>query len=111
MNASPGAVSGAVVLDTAEATAMGAEGRRSPRPAPQTTPDDITGIIAAQGVLTARGGMTSHAAVVARGMGKPAVVGCGTLRIHAPGGVLRDRGRRGRKERGHDHDRRHRPAR
>ncbi len=88
LNASPGAVSGAVVLDTAEAAAMGARGEKIILVRPETTPDDITGIIAAQGVLTARGGMTSHAAVVARGMGKPAVVGCGTLRIHAPEGYF-----------------------
>jgi pyruvate,orthophosphate dikinase len=48
---------------------------------PETTPDDIKGIIAAQGVLTSRGGMTSHAAVVTRGMGKPAVVGCESITI------------------------------
>ena len=88
LNASPGAVSGAVVLDTAEAAAMGARGEKVILVRPETTPDDISGIIAAQGVLTARGGMTSHAAVVARGMGKPAVVGCGTLRIHAPEGYF-----------------------
>jgi pyruvate,orthophosphate dikinase len=88
LNASPGAVSGAVILDTAEASAAGARGEKVILVRPETTPDDIAGIIAAQGVLTARGGMTSHAAVVARGMGKPAVVGCGNLRIHAPEGYF-----------------------
>jgi pyruvate,orthophosphate dikinase len=88
LNASPGAVSGTVVLDTSEAAAMGARGEKVILVRPETTPDDIRGIIAAQGVLTARGGMTSHAAVVARGMGKPAVVGCSTIRIHPAEGYF-----------------------
>ena len=88
LNASPGAVSGAVVLDTSEAAAMGARGEKVILVRPETTPEDIRGIIAAQGVLTARGGMTSHAAVVARGMGKPAVVGCSTLRVHPADGYF-----------------------
>ncbi|MDV3277019.1 MAG: pyruvate, phosphate dikinase [Nitrososphaerales archaeon] len=88
LNASPGAVSGAVVLDTSEAAAMGGRGEKVILVRPETTPDDIRGVIAAQGVLTARGGMTSHAAVVARGMGKPAVVGCGTIRLHPAEGYF-----------------------
>jgi pyruvate,orthophosphate dikinase len=55
---------------------------------PETTPDDIHGIVAAQGVLTSRGGMTSHAAIVARGMGKPAVTGCDMLQIDVAAGVF-----------------------
>ena len=51
----------------------------------ETTPDDIHGMIAAQGILTAHGGMTSHAAVVARGMGKPCVAGCEALTVDADG--------------------------
>jgi pyruvate, orthophosphate dikinase len=88
LNASPGAVSGQVVLDTEEAAAMGAKGMKVILVRPETTPEDIKGVIAAQGVLTARGGMTSHAAVVARGMGKPAVVGCGSLKMHPQEGYF-----------------------
>jgi pyruvate,orthophosphate dikinase len=69
LNASPGATSGKVVMDTAEAAELGAKGEKVILVRPETTPEDIKGVIAAQGVLTARGGMTSHAAVVARGMG------------------------------------------
>ena len=81
LNASPGAISGTVVLDTSLAIAMGTRGQKVILVRPETTPDDFAGIIAAQGVLTARGGLTSHAAVVARGMGKPAVVGCSAIRV------------------------------
>jgi pyruvate,orthophosphate dikinase len=84
LNASPGAASGKVVFDTDEAASRGAKEAiilvRS-----ETTPEDIKGLIAAQGVLTARGGMTSHAAVVARGMGKPAIVGCSEIEISQDG--------------------------
>ncbi|MDQ7819578.1 MAG: pyruvate, phosphate dikinase [Armatimonadota bacterium] len=78
--ASPGAASGAVVFDADEAVRVAAQ-----RPVilvrPETSPDDIHGLVAARGVLTSRGGMTSHAAIVARGMGKPAVVGAEGVRI------------------------------
>jgi pyruvate, orthophosphate dikinase len=80
LDASPGAASGRVVFDTDEAARVGAT-QKVVLVRPETTPEDIKGIIAAQGVLTVRGGMTSHAAVVARGMGKPAVVGCGEIEI------------------------------
>ncbi len=80
LNASPGAATGKVVLDTDDAAKLGVK-ERVILVRPETTPEDIRGIIAAQGVLTARGGMTSHAAVVARGMGKPAVVGCSEIEI------------------------------
>jgi len=79
--ASPGAASGKVVFSSKEAEKRGKEGERIILVRPETTPDDIGGLAAAQGVLTSRGGMTSHAAVVARGMGKPAVVGCESIRI------------------------------
>ncbi|MHB8927894.1 MAG: pyruvate, phosphate dikinase [Bacillota bacterium] len=79
--ASPGAASGAVVFDADEAQARGDKGQRVLLIRPETTPDDIHGIIAAQGILTSRGGMTCHAAIVARHMGKPCVVGCEALRI------------------------------
>ncbi|MGI9950795.1 pyruvate, phosphate dikinase [Moorellaceae bacterium AZ2] len=83
--ASPGAASGKVVFDADEAEKKGLEGEKVILVRNETTPDDIHGIVQAQGVLTARGGMTSHAAVVARGMGKPAVVGCGEIKIDADG--------------------------
>ena len=80
INAGPGAASGAVAFSAERAVALAKEG-----PAllvrPETNPDDIEGMDAAQGILTAIGGRTSHAAVVARGMGKPCIVGCSALRI------------------------------
>ncbi|NLZ53591.1 MAG: pyruvate, phosphate dikinase [Thermoanaerobacteraceae bacterium] len=79
--ASPGAASGSVVFDPDEAEAMGNEGKKVILVRTETTPDDIHGIVLAQGVLTSRGGMTSHAAVVARGMGKPCVSGCEAIKI------------------------------
>ncbi|WP_027719091.1 pyruvate, phosphate dikinase [Desulfovirgula thermocuniculi] len=79
--ASPGAASGKVVFDADEAEALGNKGEKVILVRTETTPDDIHGIVAAQGVLTSRGGMTSHAAVVARGMGKPCVCGCEAIRI------------------------------
>jgi pyruvate,orthophosphate dikinase len=80
LNASPGAASGAIVLD---ADTAAERGRAEPVILVrwETTPDDIHGLIEAAGVLTAHGGMTSHAAVVARGMGKPCVAGCEALTI------------------------------
>ncbi|MBI3859425.1 MAG: pyruvate, phosphate dikinase [Thaumarchaeota archaeon] len=84
LNASPGAASGKVVFDTDEAAEIG-KSEKIILVRPETTPEDIKGMIAAQGVLTVRGGMTSHAAVVARGMGKPAIVGCGDVEISQDG--------------------------
>jgi len=81
INASPGAAVGAVVFDAATAKELAAKGERVILVRPETNPDDVGGIIAAQGVLTARGGATSHAAVVSRGLGKPAVVGCESIKI------------------------------
>ncbi len=81
LNASPGAAVGKIVLDPDKAEKLGAMGERVILVREETTPDDIHGLAVSQGVLTARGGMTSHAAVVARGMGKPCVAGCYTLRI------------------------------
>ncbi|HEY6282310.1 MAG TPA: pyruvate, phosphate dikinase [Nitrososphaerales archaeon] len=80
LDASPGAASGEVVFDTEEA-ALAETGRKVILVRTETTPEDIKGMIASQGILTMRGGMTSHAAVVARGMGKPAVVGCSEIEI------------------------------
>ncbi|NWG45550.1 MAG: pyruvate, phosphate dikinase [Alphaproteobacteria bacterium] len=79
--ASPGAASGEVVFEADEAEALKAQGRKVILVRIETSPEDIHGMHAAEGILTARGGMTSHAAVVARGMGRPCVSGAGTLRI------------------------------
>ncbi len=79
--ASPGAASGMVVFDADLADRLGHEGKKLILVRTETTPDDIHGIVMAQGILTSRGGMTSHAAVVARGMGKPCVCGCEKVRI------------------------------
>lgn len=81
LNASPGAASGIAIFDTDEAAKLGEEGEKVILVRPETTPEDIRGIIRSQGILTVRGGMTSHAAVVARGMGKAAVVGCSSIRL------------------------------
>jgi pyruvate,orthophosphate dikinase len=81
LNASPGAASGKVVLDADSAEERGKAGEDVILVRWETTPDDIHGLIQARGILTAHGGMTSHAAVVARGMGKPCVAGCEGLTI------------------------------
>ncbi len=81
LNASPGAASGAIVLDADLAEERGRAGEDVLLVRWETTPDDIHGLVHARGVLTAHGGMTSHAAVVARGMGKPCVAGCEALSI------------------------------
>jgi pyruvate,orthophosphate dikinase len=80
--ASPGAAYGKVVFTADEAEELGKEGERVILVRSETTPDDIHGMVEAQGVLTSRGGMTSHAAVVARGMGKACVAGCSALNIN-----------------------------
>jgi pyruvate,orthophosphate dikinase len=81
LNASPGAASGKIVLDADAAAQRGKAGEKVILVRWETTPDDVQGIHAAAGVLTAHGGMTSHAAVVARGMGTPCVAGCEALSI------------------------------
>jgi pyruvate,orthophosphate dikinase len=81
LNASPGAACGAIVLDADTAEERGKAGESVILVRWETTPDDIHGLIQAAGILTAHGGMTSHAAVVARGMGKPCVAGCEGLSI------------------------------
>jgi len=90
--ASPGAASGKVVF-----TADEAEEKAKEEPVilvrVETSPDDIHGMNAAKGILTSRGGMTSHAAVVARGMGKPCVVGCGELLVDEENKVIRVKGK------------------
>lgn len=79
--ASPGAAFGSVVFDADEAEHLGRIGSKVILVRVETTPDDIHGIVQAQGILTSRGGMTSHAAVVTRGMGKPCVCGCEAVHV------------------------------
>ncbi len=86
--ASPGAATGEVVFSSQDAEEMKAIGRKVILVRVETSPEDIHGMHAAEGILTTRGGMTSHAAVVARGMGKPCVSGAGTLRVDYRAGTL-----------------------
>lgn len=79
--ASPGAAVGQVVFYTEDAEALHAQGKAAILVRVETSPEDVGGMHAAQGILTARGGMTSHAAVVARGWGKCCVSGCSELRV------------------------------
>jgi pyruvate,orthophosphate dikinase len=81
LNASPGAAAGQIVFTANDAVTWKEQGRKTILVRTETNPDDVHGMIAAEGILTAKGGATSHAAVVARGMGKPCVVGCDVLRI------------------------------
>jgi pyruvate,orthophosphate dikinase len=89
LNASPGAACGAIVLDADTAEEHGKAGESVILVGWETSPDDIHGMIWSKGVLTAHGGMTSHAAVVARGMGKPCVAGCEGLSIDADTRTIR----------------------
>jgi pyruvate, orthophosphate dikinase len=91
--ASPGAATGEVVFDADEAVALAKQGHKVILVRPETSPEDFHGIVAAQAVLTARGGMTSHAAIVARGMGKTCVVGAADIEVDAQGGRFRANGR------------------
>ncbi len=91
--ASPGAATGEVVFDADEAEALKKKGRDVILVRPETSPEDFHGIVAARAVLTARGGMTSHAAVVARGMGKTCVVGAKDLDVEPALGRFRVSGR------------------
>jgi pyruvate,orthophosphate dikinase len=86
--ASPGAASGEIVFSSEEAAKLQADGRNVILVRIETSPEDIHGMHAAEGILTTRGGMTSHAAVVARGMGKPCVSGCGTIRVDYGRGTM-----------------------
>ena len=86
--ASPGAATGKVVFTAEEAEERGEAGESVILVRKETTPDDVHGMVCARGTLTALGGMTSHAAVVARGMGIPAVTGCKTLNIDSAAGKL-----------------------
>ena len=97
--ASPGAASGEIVFSADDAEAASKAGRKTILVRVETRPEDIHGMHAAEGILTTRGGMTSHAAVVARGMGKPCVSGAGAIRIDytaqtmTAGGVTSEEGR------------------
>jgi len=91
--ASPGAASGEVVFDADEAEKLAKQGKDVILCRVETSPEDIHGMHAAKGILTARGGMTSHAAVVARGMGRPCVSGAGQLRIDGKAGIMTCMGR------------------
>ncbi len=86
--ASPGAASGKIVFNADEAEKLAQEGEPIILVRPETSPDDFHGMVAAKAIVTARGGMTSHAAVVARGMGKPCVVGASSLRIEESNNLL-----------------------
>jgi pyruvate,orthophosphate dikinase len=92
--ASPGAATGRVVFNSEEAEERGKKGERVLLVRIETSPEDVSGMHYAQGILTSRGGMTSHAAVVARGMGRPCVVGCGELNIDYEAEVFVARGHR-----------------
>ena len=81
LNASPGAAAGMVAFDADTAKLWGEEGKAVILVRPETTPDDVHGMLQATGILTQRGGATSHAAVVARGLGKPCVTGCEMIQV------------------------------
>ena len=85
VGASPGAASGNTVFDTATAEALGKKGEKVILVREETKPDDVPAFFQSVGILTSRGGKTSHAAVVARGMGKPCIVGCSQIEIEADG--------------------------
>lgn len=89
LNASPGAAVGEVVFTAEDAERLAGESRKVILVRWETTPDDLHGMVAAQGILTSHGGKTSHAAVVARGMGKPCVCGAEALKIDAKNKVVR----------------------
>ncbi|HSD67375.1 MAG TPA: putative PEP-binding protein, partial [Vicinamibacteria bacterium] len=91
--ASPGAATGAVVFTADDAVAWAQKGKKVLLVRMETVPDDIHGMSVAQGILTATGGMTSHAAVVGRQMGKPSVVGCGALDINAKAKTMKVAGK------------------
>ncbi|RWG57323.1 MAG: pyruvate, phosphate dikinase [Mesorhizobium sp.] len=95
--ASPGAATGEIVFSSGEAEDAKAQGRKVILVRVETSPEDIHGMHAAEGILTTRGGMTSHAAVVARGMGKPCVSGAGSLRVDYKAGTLISMGQTFRK--------------
>lgn len=94
VGASPGAASGSTVFDIATAEALGKKGEKVILVREETKPDDVPAFFQSVGILTSRGGKTSHAAVVARGMGKPCVVGCSQIEINADGKSFSVNGKR-----------------
>lgn len=92
--ASPGAGAGIIAFTSEHAHALAQTGKKVILVRQETSPEDIAGMVASQGIVTARGGMTSHAAVVARGMGKPCVAGCSALIIDHVGGTLTVNGKK-----------------
>src|SRR3984885_6867407 len=92
LGASPGAATGEVAFTAEEAEKLAAENKSVILMRTETSPEDIHGMHAARGILTARGGMTSHAAVVARGMGRPCVSGAGSLKIDIARGEMTSHG-------------------
>ena len=91
--ASPGAAAGAVCFDATKAAELAAGGEAVILVRPETKPDDIHGITAAVGVVTSRGGVTSHAAVVTRGLGKPCIVGCEGIQVDLDAGLFTANGK------------------
>ncbi len=89
LNAGPGAASGMIAFTAKKAVEMANQKKDVILVRTETSPEDVAGMYSAEGILTARGGMTSHAAVVARGIGKPCVVGCGALQINEEEGILK----------------------
>ena len=83
LNASPGAATGIAAFDADTAEEWGKAGKAVILVRPETNPDDVHGMLVAKGILTQRGGATSHAAVVARGLGLPCVAGCEAIRVDA----------------------------
>ena len=108
--ASPGAASGKIVFDADTAETRGRAGEKIILVREETKPEDIHGFFQAQGILTSRGGKTSHAAVVARGMGKPCVSGCEQIVINDMARSAHDRRDHPARRRRHHHRRRHRPC-
>jgi pyruvate,orthophosphate dikinase len=93
LNAGPGAACGRAVFTPEKAMELAKKGEKSVLVRIETSPEDIHGMNASEGILTSRGGMTSHAALVARGMGKPCVVGCAALNINYAAGAMEVNGR------------------
>src|SRR6185369_4556846 len=89
LNAGPGAATGNIAFHAEDAEEMAARGERVILVRNETSPEDIRGMAASEGILTARGGMTSHAALVGRQMGKVCIVGCGALLINYEKGEMR----------------------
>ena len=99
ISASPGAAVGKVVFDSARAVELAGQGEKVILVRRETNPDDLHGMIASQGILTSRGGKTSHAAVVARGMGKTCVCGADELEVDTKAGRFTAPGGRHRRAR------------